>query len=86
MNGRWFTIGLLLLAKAPLVYVVAYLANVQSEFVSVSRGPLNRSAVYRLGGKAAKELFAPVNGIDRIARPWYWVTPDPTDPARIKKP
>lgn len=71
-NRRLFTIGLLFLMNTPLLYVGAYLADVRAIFVSVGgRSPLNREAVYRIGGKVAKGLFAPANHVDRIARPWF---------------
>jgi hypothetical protein len=79
---RLFSAGLLLLAKAPLLYAAVYVANVQSSFVSVSKGPLYRSAAYRIGGRVAEELFITANQIDRLVRPWLWVSHDPTDPSR----
>lgn len=36
-------------------------------------GPtLTRIPAYRLGGKAAERLFAPLQKLDQKVRPWYW--------------
>jgi hypothetical protein len=72
--GTQFTIVLAVFGALPLLYVGAYLANVQRSMMwnAAGRGPWNIPAEYRIGGETAAFLFRPIHSIDRKLRPQVW--------------
>ena len=70
VQGRWLTIGLMVLIAIPLFYVASYYAIVRRNEEGLQYIPMQPD--YGGAGRTAAWVFSPIHNLDRRLRPDYW--------------